>query len=54
MAAPQRRAWHAIWTQAGTEGRAATIADPVATILGTGLSFGQLVRSPRRAVGGGR
>lgn len=30
------------WTQARPEQRAATVSDPVATILGTGLSFGQL------------
>lgn len=30
------------WSQARPEQRAATVADPVATILGTGLSFGQL------------
>jgi len=31
------------WAQANPEDRAATVADPVATILGTGLYFGQLV-----------
>jgi ABC-2 type transport system permease protein len=30
------------WSQARPEQRAATISDPVATILGTGLGFGQL------------
>jgi ABC-2 type transport system permease protein len=31
------------WPQASPSDRAATLADPVATILGTGLYFGQLV-----------
>ena len=31
------------WSQASPSDRAATMADPVATILGTGLYFGQLV-----------
>jgi len=31
------------WSQASPSDRAATVADPVATILGTGLYFGQLV-----------
>lgn len=31
------------WTQASPSDRVATVADPVATILGTGLYFGQLV-----------
>jgi ABC-2 type transport system permease protein len=31
------------WSQADPSDRAATVADPVATILGTGLYFGQLV-----------
>jgi len=31
------------WNQANAADRAATVADPVATILGTGLYFGQLV-----------
>lgn len=30
------------WSQARPEQRAATVSDPVATILGTGLGFGQL------------
>src|ERR1700748_2527994 len=31
------------WSQTDAADRAATVADPVATILGTGLYFGQLV-----------
>jgi ABC-2 type transport system permease protein len=30
------------WSKAGTEGRVRVIADPVSTILGSGLEFGQL------------
>jgi ABC-type transport system involved in multi-copper enzyme maturation permease subunit len=37
------------WSQADPSDRAATVTDPVATILGTGLYFGQLAQAQQGA-----